>query len=120
MGDKEAICELARRDGNLSDAEFQSGLAGEYDDPRYDGTLKTWNIETMCDGKALRAFANWGDVAPVLLKRTGDLEYRNEWMRTSWRFEKDSDGNAPTAHLTDSQGQTTTLSRIGPPREYEQ
>lgn len=119
MGDEAAICELARREHKL--VELANTWEGEYRDPR--GPNRTWNVDTLCDGWLLRMYANWGDVAPWLLKAYNDNTY--EWhnpMGGSVKlvFVWDAENRVPTSvEMTDLQGETVTLQRLGPPKTYD-
>ena len=87
-------------------------LTGQYGAENDTQRLKTWNIETTCDGKALHAIPLWADVAPLRLIPGSRTEFSDTWDG-SWKFQIDATGQAESVSYTGSDGKTQPLIRLG-------
>ena len=93
-------------------------LTGQYGAEDDTERLKTWNIETTCDGQALHAIPLWGDVAPPGLIPVTRVKFSDTWDGT-WEFQVDASGRAASVTNTGSDGQTRRLIRLGDPYSFD-
>ena len=100
--------------GSLALARLTGQYGAEDDTKR----LKTWNIETTCDGQALHAIPLWGDVAPPGLIPVTRVKFSDTWDGT-WEFQVDASGRAASVTNTGSDGQTRRLIRLGDPYSFD-
>jgi tetratricopeptide (TPR) repeat protein len=95
-----------------------AGLTGQYGAEDDTKRLKTWNIETTCDGKALHAIPLWADVVPSRLTPVDRAGFSDTWDG-SWEFQIDASGQAESVSYTGSDGKTQPLIRLGEPYSFD-
>ena len=93
-------------------------LAGQYGAQNDTKRLKTWNIETTCDGKALHAIPLWADVAPGGLIPVTRVRFSDTWDGT-WEFQINASGRAESVTNTSSDGRMQRLIRLGDPYSFD-
>jgi tetratricopeptide (TPR) repeat protein len=93
-------------------------LTGQYGAEDDTKRLKTWNIETTCDRKALHAIPLWADVAPLKLIPDTRAKFSDDWDG-AWEFQIDASGRAEGVSYTGSDGKTQRLIRLGDPYSFD-